>query len=403
MAQYTTNFKNYAESNRANTLPKFHIPYGRTTASPCFFSLMDELRINPADCNLEKWKLQVLDTICHYFNADKGNFVSQHDQGPPIQLTRNTLQQNNTSYLEHYYALDPLRFIVKDNTGLQLAAGPQSHKRVVLLADVVDQSTFKETEYYNDFLQPQQVAHEAIVYLKTGKQILGILSIMRQSFEEFSSEDISMLKMIEPFLAVCLENALLHHENRRHCNVLNVFEDQTNSGIILLNSKTEVIYINQQAENLLQDIHMPLCDAIAHPIEENCKKLKDQKDYWNSTYMIPPINFHLQVVNQSVPAWMRYFPEDHYPEADGYYAIVLDPSKGQSFNHKKIQSHFLLTKREAEIIDGIFRGLKNIEIAEELYIGETTVKKHVQNICAKMNIRNRTAIIYKILTALGIT
>jgi DNA-binding CsgD family transcriptional regulator len=225
---------------------------------------------------------------------------------------------------------------------------------------------------------------------------------MRQGFEEFSHDDIARLKLLEPLLSVCLQNALLHNENRRYRNVVKVFEEQTNSGIIILNSKKEPIYDNQQAQDLLGDMHRPLCDAIAHPIEENISKLNQQMDYWKSTTMIPPINFHLQVGNRAVQAWMGYLSEDQFPEAAGCYAITFEPSKGQIFNHKKIQSRFLLTKREVEIIDGIFRGLKNMEIGEELFVGETTVKKHVQNICAKMGIRNRTAIIYKILKTLGI-
>ena len=50
---------------------------------------------------------------------------------------------------------------------------------------------------------------------------------------------------------------------------------------------------------------------------------------------------------------------------------------------------FGLTRREAEIADLIRRGLTNKEIADELFIAETTVKKQVSHIFEKLGIRKR--------------
>lgn len=48
-----------------------------------------------------------------------------------------------------------------------------------------------------------------------------------------------------------------------------------------------------------------------------------------------------------------------------------------------------LTKREAEVALLILKCMSNAEIAEELFISETTVKKHVSNIFAKLKISKR--------------
>ncbi len=118
----------------------------KTAASPCLGTIIDELRVDPAEYHLEKWKSHVLETISNHFRADKVNFVSQHNQGPPIQLTKNTRDQHNKAYLDHYYALDPLGFMAKTNSGLKLASGPQSNNRVVRLEDVVDHTTLMNSE-----------------------------------------------------------------------------------------------------------------------------------------------------------------------------------------------------------------------------------------------------------------
>lgn len=50
---------------------------------------------------------------------------------------------------------------------------------------------------------------------------------------------------------------------------------------------------------------------------------------------------------------------------------------------------FGLTKREREILMLMYRGRSNREIAELLFLSESTVKTHVYNIFRKMGIRNR--------------
>ena len=48
-----------------------------------------------------------------------------------------------------------------------------------------------------------------------------------------------------------------------------------------------------------------------------------------------------------------------------------------------------LTARELEIFRLIADGLSNAEIAQQLYISETTVKTHITHILQKLNLRDR--------------
>lgn len=60
-----------------------------------------------------------------------------------------------------------------------------------------------------------------------------------------------------------------------------------------------------------------------------------------------------------------------------------------------IISRLSLTVREKETAVLVLKGLNNMEIAEQLYVGVSTVKKHISNILAKAEVKSRAEFIAK--------
>lgn len=57
---------------------------------------------------------------------------------------------------------------------------------------------------------------------------------------------------------------------------------------------------------------------------------------------------------------------------------------------------YLLTAREKTIVLELLKGLSNKAIASQLFIAESTVKKHVQNIFKKLEVSSRQELVQKL-------
>lgn len=56
-----------------------------------------------------------------------------------------------------------------------------------------------------------------------------------------------------------------------------------------------------------------------------------------------------------------------------------------------------LTKREREVLSWVALGKTNAEIAVILWLAPSTVRKHLENVYAKLSVRTRTAAVARFL------
>ena len=72
---------------------------------------------------------------------------------------------------------------------------------------------------------------------------------------------------------------------------------------------------------------------------------------------------------------------------------VLAVFRGATQPARTVSSTAALTARELDVLRLVARGLSNAEIADQLVIGEVTVKTHLGNILGKLELRDRAAAI----------
>ncbi|CFP82345.1 response regulator [Streptococcus pneumoniae] len=76
--------------------------------------------------------------------------------------------------------------------------------------------------------------------------------------------------------------------------------------------------------------------------------------------------------------------------AAGELAIEQEVSKKVEYHRNHMELHEELTARERDVLQLIAKGYENQRIADDLFISLKTVKTHVSNILAKLEVSDRT-------------
>ncbi len=157
---------------------------------------------------------------------------------------------------------------------------------------------------------------------------------------------------------------------------------------------------------ILDRLCAPLCDAVRQ--QDGSQMLLDYLEHANLFLVALDdegqwYRYHRlfaealrQQLQQTAPTQMPdlYLRARHWYEQQQIHAeIVPDTSTVPTFQPRLPMEVF--TAREREVLHFLLEGTSNREIARNLILSMNTVKKHVLNICRKLNVRSRAQVIAK--------
>lgn len=160
-----------------------------------------------------------------------------------------------------------------------------------------------------------------------------------------------------------------------------------------------------QPDVVLLDIRMPVMDGVAATplICQQSPQTKvlvlttfDQDDYVQQAIQRGAVGYLLKdTPSEELAAAIRTVHRGYTQFAPGILQKLLDrptdcPSDRLTPAPEPPADLAALTPREQEVLRLIAQGLSNREIAQTLYLSEGTVKNHVTNILARLNLRDRT-------------
>jgi NarL family two-component system response regulator LiaR len=154
----------------------------------------------------------------------------------------------------------------------------------------------------------------------------------------------------------------------------------------------------QRPDVMLMDLEMPKLDGIA--------AITRIMAFWPAARILVLTSFATddRVFPAVKAGALGYLLKDSGPDA--LVRAIRQVYRGESSLHPKIARMLMqmlsgpvpnkpptadpLTAREVEVLQLIAQGLANQEIADQLVIGEATVRSHVSNILSKLHLASRT-------------
>jgi DNA-binding CsgD family transcriptional regulator len=374
-----------------------HLPLSKTEIRYAFLASQRILQAG----NIEDLRRETLLTLQNLFRAEKGNFILTNGDGPQAMpdfdraFGLGISDKNLRLFRQYYHQLDPFgKFLKKQERP------PQS----LTFEDVIPFTKLVKTEYYKDFLKPQNIHDQLSIYLMSGNQFLGAAVLLRpKSSPVFSSADKAKAKLIAPILTAALERAISIKKNRELEQAIHsIALGLPYEGIAILDQSLTLVYCNGIAAEVISQLHRlhgqhrsfppDLPDVLHTPSAELIASIKSSEPN-----ELPCIELSLFTMKsgKKVNVHIRVlFDEKNTP----LILICFNPNN-QTVKAATSLKQRGISPRELEIIHLLAEGKKNSEIAKLLFISKYTVENHLRSVYRKMDVKNRTALVHKVYTA----
>ncbi len=273
-------------------------------------------------------------------------------------------------------------------------------KTSVSMEQLIPVSDFHRTEYYNDFIKPQNIHRQMAVYIKQNGRLKGVLGMHRSFKKSFDKKFLFMGDIIAGQLTAAFERLSLKEEIDKTKDLFKMMHGNKSIGIILLDATRKYIFSNIRAEQVCSRLLKKFA-----PFESSASSKCLVPDIISDDCRLNPgMPFLFKERVLSVSLCESYRVKCHFldKETSGstmdFFVVTLeDECNCLDINAVFLEDKYNLTKREIEIVSYIHKGYTNLEIANDLFISEGTVKNHLKNIFAKTSARNRTHLIHKIM------
>ena len=371
---------------------------------PILTDVLDVISTANESTDFRLVRQKTLDALFRTIPCEGAIFFLPDGNGRYTHIKLKNLETSYCNYYKkHFYLFDPLHLTKNLSLGALLKADWQEK--------VFSYDSFLNTEYYNDFLKPQEIHHKLIVNLVAEKELYGRIVLTRpRRFNSFTRQEVLTVRTIAPYLSHALAHNNLRRKIKLKGTILNYIEKQSSIGMILLDENLQIIYSNEKAVAAIAKLELPK-SVLEHKDRLPPQLLKDCQDIKALLKNCPaggatlarqsiihcPDQTHFVITSKVLdqgPEWedsrLLMVSIEEQLSAEERSLAKIDP--------QHLMDKFDLSKRETDVVELLFLGLKNAQIANKLFISEVTVKKHLQNIYEKAGVGNRTALVNRILT-----
>ena len=224
------------------------------------------------------------------------------------------------------------------------------------MSDVATRRDFHRTRFYAEFWKPWGVEYELKVRLPSPAWHGKTVALHRKAGRDFAVRDRLVLELLTPHLSRLWHAAANRRRLNRALAELDRMDEQGARGVIFLGSAGEIVFASPPARRLLRDFFPPAVAGMPSALAA-----------WLESGSSQPL---------------RCRREDR--------RLVVERTADALILEERVEE-VSLTAREREVLAWVARGKTNAQIAELLWLAPSTVRKHLENVYAKLGVNTRTA------------
>jgi len=266
--------------------------------------------------------------------------------------------------------------------------------RACKLSDFVNEQELHYMEgVYQQFLRPMDMEEQLGLALPhDNPNTIDVIALLR-SERSFTERDRNILNLLRPHLMQAWQTAQvfsqLQQENQQLHSSLNA------AGGIVISQEGRIQLMTSKAEQWLRR-YFPVKHGGQSLPEHLQRWVSYQQSLFSRNGMPAKTRLPLKVEQDGRQLTARFVAD---PTQD-QYLLLLEEQQQPKLSLEDFEL-LGLSKREAEVLYWVAKGKENPEIAELLYVGVTTVRKHLEHIYQKLGAKTRASAVVEALKRLG--
>lgn len=243
------------------------------------------------------------------------------------------------------------------------------------LSDFLTMRELQRLDLYNDVYRPLGAKDQIYFHLAPPSIVTIAINRSRRSF---SQRDRDVIDLLEPHLSQAYLQAHQRDRARAVITAQQAGLQETQTAVLLFDPAGSVVHASTLAKELLAKYYpgRPDVDGV---LPEN---LWD----WLCSIDVDVANTLVLSTAQGllhVRALSGYLP-------DGWRAVLLDEQRRSAIPSAASLRRLGLTDRQAQVLSQLILGHRTDKIADELHLSPATVRKHLENIYARLGVQSRT-------------
>ena len=338
-------------------------------------------------------------------------FRHPHDGDRGIIASAGIDEYYENAYRSHFFRLNPWR-----------PFGPEAQEGRVLLSDsIIPESEQRRTEFYNDWMRPQNAAHPFVAFLCNAdpvEPLSDLVGFRERDRGPLRDEDLEPVRALVPHL----QRALVIHSRvqgaEMRARAAEEALDRVLGGVILLDERGVPVAINQTAgrilasgDGLVLDRDGPsastekqtgeLRRALAGALETGAGNRQDEGNGKDAGAVIrlrrPSGRSPLEVV--VTPIGCESSPLFDHRAAAAIF--VSEPDVQVNGSPEWLRQIYGFTPVESEVAARIAAGMRLPAIGEDLGVTIHTVRGHLKQLFAKTDTHRQPDLVRVLVTGLA--